>query len=232
MSATRYQAVFVDFDHTIFDSVESERLAFAETMQNAGIEVTADRFAQYQQINGELWRSVERGERTPDQVNVARFAYFVSTIGVDADPQALSDAFPSGLARHGELYPGVGEVLAKLAAAVPLVMVTNGISEVQRARIERLNLDQYFQDYVISGEVDVGKPDPSIFAMALDKLDALRANQVLMVGDSYTADVVGAHAAGIDIAWLTTEVEDKALNPAPTYTISVIDQVVPIVFGT
>ncbi len=231
MSATRYQAAFVDLDGTIFDTASSLRLALLETLEGAGVEPTDELVAQFHEINNELWRSVERGERTANDVNVARFAYLVSSAGLDVDPQGLADTFPSGLARYGELYDGAAEVLATLADAVPLVLVTNGIGEIQRGRIERLGLDRYFRDWVISGEVNVAKPDPEIFAMALAKIDGLKPNQVVMIGDNLDADCGGASAAGLDSVWVVDEAPDRAPDPGPTDTVTDLDQVVPIVLG-
>ena len=69
-----------------------------------------------------------------------------------------------------ELYPGVVEVLDALAPLVSMAMVTNGIGEVQRARIERLGLGPYLDAVVISGEVGVAKPGPAIFDLAFAAL--------------------------------------------------------------
>jgi len=63
----------------------------------------------------------------------------------------------------------------------------------------------------------VGKPDPLIFATALDRLGPGRA---LMVGDRLDSDLAGAHAAGIDGAIVlsgvtTREQAQAATAPAP-----------------
>ncbi len=63
----------------------------------------------------------------------------------------------------------------------------------------------------------VGKPDPLIFATALDRLGPGRA---LMIGDRLDSDLAGAHAAGIDGAIVlsgvtTREQAEAATAPAP-----------------
>lgn len=63
----------------------------------------------------------------------------------------------------------------------------------------------------------VGKPDPRIFAAALDRLGPGRA---LMIGDRLDSDLAGAHAAGIDAAIVLTGVTTReaavaAADPAP-----------------
>ncbi|MGI8513134.1 MAG: HAD-IIA family hydrolase [Solirubrobacteraceae bacterium] len=63
----------------------------------------------------------------------------------------------------------------------------------------------------------VGKPDPQIFATALDRLGPGRA---LVVGDRLDSDLAGAHAAGLDAAIVLTgatsaQAAEAAKEPAP-----------------
>ncbi|MGQ9865603.1 MAG: HAD-IA family hydrolase [Pseudanabaenaceae cyanobacterium] len=62
-----------------------------------------------------------------------------------------------------------------------------------------LSLDAYFAVVVYSTAVGAAKPDPAIFAAALGSWPA---SACWHVGDSYTADVVGARAAGLQAFWL------------------------------
>ncbi len=54
---------------------------------------------------------------------------------------------------------------------------------------------------VISEDVRAYKPRPEPFHLALDLL-GLAPTQVLHIGDSLTADVRGANALGIPVAWV------------------------------
>ena len=53
---------------------------------------------------------------------------------------------------------------------------------------------------VVSEEAGVSKPDPAIFRIALDALH-VGADEAVMVGDSWAADILGAQAAGIRAVW-------------------------------
>jgi putative hydrolase of the HAD superfamily len=53
---------------------------------------------------------------------------------------------------------------------------------------------------IVSEEVGLSKPDPGIFQMALDRLN-VHAEDAVMVGDSWTADVAGARACGMRAFW-------------------------------
>jgi putative hydrolase of the HAD superfamily len=66
------------------------------------------------------------------------------------------------------------------------------------------------------------KPDPRIFAIALDQLGCV-PDEAMMVGDNWSADIVGAQAAGLRAVWInrygrtspdpTLAVEINALEP-------------------
>jgi len=198
----RYTAVLFDLDHTLLDSDASEAHAFERALTSAGIADAGRHLPAYQAINLALWAQVERGELSPAQLRTARFAQMVASTGIVAVPEALADAFASGLGAHGELYPGARDLLDALAAepTVALALVTNGISEVQRARIARLDLARYFDVIAISSELGTAKPAAAIFDIALTGLGADRSHAV-MIGDSLTSDMQGARNAGIATCW-------------------------------
>jgi len=72
-------------------------------------------------------------------------------------------------------------------------VVTNGVPDWQRAKVAGNDLDEYVDAFVASYEAGAHKPDESPFALAADRLDA---DELVMVGDSYEADVQGARALG------------------------------------
>ena len=198
-----YTALLLDLDHTLLDSDASEARAFEHALTSAGIADPARYLPLYDRINRALWARVECGEILATQVRRLRFAELIATAGLDASPDALADAFASGLGAHGELYSGARDVLDALVAepTVSLALVTNGLSEVQRARIDRLALGRYFKVIVISSELGIAKPAPAIFEAALAGLGAPARSSALMVGDSLSSDMQGGRNVGIATCW-------------------------------
>jgi putative hydrolase of the HAD superfamily len=85
------------------------------------------------------------------------------------------------------------------ALGLQLAVVSNANGTV-RAKLARLGLADRFDVILDSQEEGVEKPDPRLFAIALERL-AARAETTLHVGDLYEVDVVGARAAGLAV-WL------------------------------
>ena len=162
-----YSIFLLDLDHTLFDSDQSEELAFSKTMLD-GAGLNATKYLQsYREINKVLWRDVEMGKISPQEVRLRRFEDLVQKERLDVDPKILADLFVEGLGNFGDLYNDARVVLEKLFRRVKLGLITNGLSEVQRARIKRLDLEQYFDAIVISAEVGVAKPGKEIFDIIL-----------------------------------------------------------------
>lgn len=108
-------------------------------------------------------------------------------------------------------YPDVLPLLAELDGRYRLGIVTNGPCDLQCEKLDRSGLATRFPVRVISREVGVMKPDPRIFAIALERLGVGAAGSV-MVGDSLRHDVAGARAAGIRSVWLN---RDRSSSPTP-----------------
>jgi 2-haloacid dehalogenase len=77
------------------------------------------------------------------------------------------------------------------------------VSNIDRSDIEAaISHHGLVVDLVVTSEdARAYKPRPEPFRLALDLL-GLRPDQVLHVGDSLTADVGGANALGIPVAWV------------------------------
>jgi 2-haloacid dehalogenase len=225
----RYETLLFDLDHTLLDSDASEIAAYAHTMATIGLPDPDDHFERYLRINHAMWAAVERGELQPSEVRFKRFEQFVDEVGITADPVAMADAFVWGLGAFGELYDGAREVLERLAGQAQIAMVTNGLSDVQRARIERLGLADYFDAVVISSEVGVTKPRLEIFDITFEMLGHPTKQSALMIGDSLTSDIRGGADYEIATCWFNWRRSPTNPDLRITHEITQIAELVDIV---
>lgn len=92
--------------------------------------------------------------------------------------------------QHRPLRPGLGR------PPLPSQIPTPPESRRLRKQVARQPLRPFFDAVVVSGAVGVKKPDPAIFAPALEQT-GLAADEAIFVGDSLEDDVAGARAAGL-----------------------------------
>lgn len=225
----RYPTLLFDLDHTLLDSDESERLAYAHTMTSIGLADHEVHFERYVDINRAMWRAVESGELAPAEVRHRRFERFNREVGLDADTHEMADRFVDGLCRFGDLYPGAREVLEGVAERARLGLITNGLTRVQRSRLDRLDLGGLFDVIVISEEVGVTKPRREIFDLALGELGEPDRRGTLMVGDSLTSDMAGGRNAGVDTCWFNPDRATAPADDGPTHEIATLTQLLDIV---
>jgi putative hydrolase of the HAD superfamily len=112
------------------------------------------------------------------------------------------DAFFDDLFEHfaqpesWELFPDVTPALQALKArGLRLAVVSNFDGRLVRI-CTGLGIADYFDAIVMSGHVGCAKPDPRIFAIALQRV-GVSAAQAVHVGDSPSDDLEGATAAGL-----------------------------------
>lgn len=227
----RYPVVLFDLDHTLFDFEASKRVAFAEVLSAEGIADGDGLIGEFTAVERPLWRQLEAGELTLRTLNDARFAALVEHAGLDADPARMARNYLFWLGCSGGLLPGARELLDALHGTCTLGLVSNGYSEVQRARLPHFDLDRYFDTVVVSSEIEVAKPDPRFFDHALDALGRPEARDVLVVGDSLTSDIRGAAAAGLPTCWYNPLGLAVPETPPIDHVVATLDDVAPIVLG-
>ena len=105
------------------------------------------------------------------------------------------------------LLPGALDVLNFCCdREMPLVLITNGPADMQRAAVRAVGIESYFQRILVSGDVDVAvrKPHPHIFQLACEALGT-QPGETLMIGDNLEADVKGALGYEMQAVYLGKE---------------------------
>lgn len=95
------------------------------------------------------------------------------------------------------------EVLTTLRELWPLVLVSNFYGNI-RTVLSEFGFDGLFCHVVESAVAGIRKPDPRIFTLAVEAL-ALKAEEVVVVGDSMDKDIIPARQAGCHTVWLKGE---------------------------
>jgi HAD superfamily hydrolase (TIGR01509 family) len=114
----------------------------------------------------------------------------------------LADAFTREREIAVHPFPGAVEALERFRrSGARMVMLTNGEASVQRAKIERFGLAEFFVAILIESEVGFGKPDPRAHKAALAALGAA-PRKAWMIGDDWALDVNPAKALGMRAAWI------------------------------
>ncbi|XP_046628267.1 N-acylneuraminate-9-phosphatase [Neodiprion virginianus] len=112
-------------------------------------------------------------------------------------------------------------MLLQLRKKYLIGLITNGPSNAQWEKIQKLSLNQYFDLILVSGDLPWEKPDPRIFEEACQCLKVTPA-ECIMVGDKLETDIQGGIEAGLGgTVWIPTTEKPRlcAGDPKPDVTI-------------
>lgn len=223
------KALFFDLNGTLSDGSRI-REAIERTCDEIAATWPGLSAARLLEANTEVWRTYwsEVEDRWTlgvlDGATVSFEAWRRALLACGCDDDSLAQLARNTLRRHvGEtirLFDDARELFGSLLRTrVPLALITNGASDTQRDALRVLGIEHRFSAVVISGEVGIAKPDPAIFAIAIDRL-GVAPESVWHVGDSLAADVVGAKAAGLTAIWLNREgLSWKDGDPRPDHEL-------------
>jgi 2-haloacid dehalogenase len=226
---SRYDLVLFDLDDTLFDFGRAEAQAMQGAFREAGLPLTARVEEAYGRINRALWLEVERGGLQVGELKYLRFRLLFEELGWKEDSRAFSRLFIEWLGRGVFPLPGAEETCRELAAKARLVLVTNGIAEVQRARIGNSALAPLLHGLVVSEDVGLGKPHAPIFERALELGGRPERSRVLMVGDSLASDIRGGADFGIDTCWYNPRALPNPGAVRPTHEVRGLPELLALV---
>ena len=122
-------------------------------------------------------------------------AQFLQFAGLQPDPEAVR-ALAAGRGLWRRALPGAVDGVAAVRAAGYRVAVVSNADGHVRDDLQAAGFGELFDVIIDSTVVGVSKPDPAIFAYALDAL-GVGAAETWYVGDSQVFDRAGAAAAGL-----------------------------------
>ena len=220
----KYRNLFFDLDDTIWAFSANARDTFEEMYHVHHLYNHFDSFEHfyslYKKRNEELWAEYARGEVTKDELNRQRFLYPLAAVGYPDEELAkrYSTDFLNTIHTKSKLMPHAKEVLDYLSPKYNLYILSNGFRELQSRKMQSAGVDKYFKKIILSEDLGVLKPSLQLFHFALSATQS-ELNQSLMIGDSWSADIVGAKGAGMDHVFYSGGNKEEELPFSPTYHI-------------
>ena len=219
--ASQYKNLFFDLDDTLWAFSLNARDTFEEMYHKYDYGRFFRSFLHfytlYQHRNTELWEEYGRGQVSKEELNRQRFLYPLEAVGDVALAEAFSDDFFSVIPTKNRLMPHAYEVLEYLAGKYNLYILSNGFRELQSRKMRSAGVDGYFRKVILSEDLGVLKPWPEIFNFALSATQS-ELRESLMIGDSWEADITGAHGVGMHQVFYNVT-ERTAFPFLPTYHI-------------
>lgn len=229
MNKLKFSTVLLDADGTIFDFVGAEHDAILQTAKNFGFIPSDEDIEVYSKINLSFWKELEKGLVSKKELTVLRFIKWFEFLGINVDPVMFDYKYQDNLTLQGRVYPDTIDFLRKLSDICNIYVVTNGLSNCQRGRMENSSVKAYIKGMYISGDIGYEKPDVRFFDYVFSDLNIQNKDEVIIIGDSITSDMQGGKNAGITTC-LYSRNKSLSSNTLCDYIITDYNQLFDIIF--
>jgi len=226
----RYKTLLFDIDDTLLDFNANENQALARLFASLGIKLTSEGQASYKQFNQSLWKRLELGELSYEDLIANRFIsffkqYFDLTVGPELNQRYLGYLAEG----HQEVF-GAKRLLRDLQlAGHELYVVTNGVKVVQEKRLTDAQLKPFFKGIYISEEVGYQKPNKKFFQNVFADIGDVDLNTTAIIGDSLSSDIKGGINSGISSIWFNPQKQQLPDKFQPDYQVSSLAEIKKIV---
>jgi putative hydrolase of the HAD superfamily len=201
----KYQHLFFDLDHTLWDFDANAEESLSELYQFFNLESKAivpftQFYTTYLNHNAILWNRYEKGFITTDELKWRRMwrTLLDFKIADEKLSKDMSEYFLEILPTKKRVFEYTYEILDYLTEKkYSLHLLTNGFEKTQRRKLNSADLSKYFKNIITSEISNSVKPKKEIFEYALNKAHG-KVEECIMIGDNLNADILGAKNAGMD----------------------------------
>ena len=164
--AMTYTHLLFDLDHTLLDFDRAEDLALTYLLEEAGVtsrdlKVYKDH---YIPMNRSLWEDLNHGLITKPELLRTRFSRLFEHFGQEVDGSHLAGRYQHFLSQQGQELPQAHAFLSNVKdRGHKIYAATNGVSYIQRGRLQASSILPFFDDIFISDEVGAHKPSTDFF---------------------------------------------------------------------
>lgn len=224
----KYRFLLFDADDTLLDFEAAERDGLAKMFSELGLTLDGERRKRYAVLNKSLWKRLDEGELTRDELLLIRFGKFFEQEGIDADGVLAEKIYRGHLSEGHETVAGAKELLEDLGKKYEIYVVTNGLAQTQIRRMHESGLDRLVRGTFISEQIGFNKPELGFFEYVEKHIPNFDKSEALIIGDSLSSDIQGGINAGIDTCWFDRENRTVPSETLPTYKITELKQLYDI----
>ncbi|MFI3226781.1 MAG: YjjG family noncanonical pyrimidine nucleotidase [Clostridia bacterium] len=217
--------VFIDVDNTLLDFGKSATKAIQQAFFKYKLIYKDEYFEIFNETNDILWRSLEKGLITLDKLHEIRWVTIFEQIGIEnVDGVAFDADFVEISGQIGIPMDGALEILQYLSEKYTVCVASNSTYNRQFYRLSDCKMMNYIDFLFTSEHINALKPSTEFFDACFKEVGNLQKNQVIMIGDSLTADIAGGKNYGIATCWYNhTKIENFDENIADFVVNNLID---------
>ena len=204
-----YPVVCFDVGFKLLDERTDAHTLLSAVLIERGHDVDATALRAAQQATGrwyhQRYHTLDNGDWSSDAAIRALWLQFYEHLFTTLDPTLDHAMLADTLISHYEtpanwqIFPDVLPTLAALRERGVRIGVVSDWSSALRPILHHSGLSRYLDFVVGSADSGYAKPLSDLYRLAVDRAQ-VPAHQIIHIGDSYYADVLGARAVGMEAA--------------------------------
>lgn len=191
----------MDIDNTLLDFHACSRVALERVFNLHNLPFDDKTFPTFLEINDSLWLDIERGVIDKKGLFARRFKLVLKALNIDYPHEQVESDYRELLSQVAIPIDGAFDLLDYLSEKYHLYAASNAIYEIQIRRLTDSGLIKYFKDLFISEKMGAQKPTKEYFDACFNRLQGVKKEEVVMVGDSISADISGGKEYGLTTIW-------------------------------
>lgn len=217
--------VFIDIDNTLldFDLCAEDSIKQGFTDWNIPYDISV--FKAFTEINNSLWKKIEEGKITREELLHIRWQLIFDKLRIKKCGVEFEEVFIKYLTESHSEVPGALSAVKYLSEKYIICAASNAPHEQQLIRLEKAGMLKFITHVFTSEKIGYSKPSREFFDECFRILKNTRKDEVLIIGDSVSADINGGADYGIKTCWFNHDVIDSPPQLKADYTINSLDEI-------
>ena len=220
--------VFIDIDNTLIDFDRCACGSMGFVLEKHGISPTPHMFKVFLDTNRKLWLEIEKGNLTREGLYKIRWNTVFAQLGITLDGEKFEVEFLKHLPEFVFPIPYAKNLLDYLSKKYSIYATSNAPHNQQLMRLEKAGMLDKFSDIFTSGKIGFPKPDNRFFDGCFNSLENVSKDEVILIGDSLSADIAGAKNYGLKTCWFNFAGEALPVGIKPDFTVNSLEEITKI----
>ena len=219
--------IFLDIDNTLLDFNKCSKISIQEGFKKYGITYHEDVFDTFVKINDSLWEQIEEGKLTKTKLYEIRWNTIFRALKIDFEGHVFERYFVNSLNYIAKEVDGAYDLLQYLSNKYEVFLTSNASYDQQWNRLKIADMLKYVKKIYASEKIGCAKPNKRFFNYCINDIGITDKNEIMIIGDSYSADVQGGINSQIETIWFDRT--KKGINDSlATYKINSLYEIMNI----
>lgn len=220
------KAILFDIDDTVLDFKKCAEWAIKTAMAERGLEYRHDMYTVFKKINDGLWEQLEAGAISREELSDRRFCEVFAELEISLDGLEFERRFVELLHESCEEVPFARDLIIYLhSKGYKIYAVSNAMQAQQENRLNKGGLAEYFDGIFTSELFNASKPSRKFFDAFFERVPDLTKTEVLLIGDSLSADISGGKKYGMTTCWFNNGGKSSSSGSFSDFVVTSLNSV-------